>query len=241
MTRVALITGGSMGLGAAVVERLVRDRIKVVSCARHITGSRRCDVGNPYEVQRLVQDVLEDYGRLDVLVCCAGIYGPIGRLEDADWLDWVQTIQINLLGTVQCCRAVIPIMRRQGYGKIVTLSGGGNRPLVHTTAYNASKAAVVRFTEALAVELAGSGVDVNAVAPGALDTRMSQGVQPADPRAAMARAVDLIAWLASDASDGVSGRLFSAVWDDWATIPTDVNLSQDDYRMRRVVPTHVEV
>lgn len=176
------------------------------------------------------------FGRIDVLVCNAAIYGPVTPLDETDWYEWVDAIQINLMGTVLCCRSVLPIMRKQGYGKIITLSGGGVRPQKNCTAYNASKAAVVRFTEALATDLEGTGIDVNAVAPGVLDTRMRlRAALPDDPAANMRKAVDLIAWLASSASDGISGRLFSAQWDDWESVPKRV-LTDDLYRMRRVVP-----
>jgi 3-oxoacyl-[acyl-carrier protein] reductase len=125
-------------------------------------------------------------------------------------------------------------MRAQGYGKIINISGAGARPQTECTAYNASKAGLLRFTEALAVDLEGAGIDVNAVAPGTLDTRMRlRSALPDDPAANMRKAVDLIAWLASSASDGITGRLFSAVWDDWEHLG---DLGKDDYRMRRVVP-----
>ncbi len=241
MSKVALVTGGSMGLGLAVVERFARDGMEVVTGARHEwiapygVASTTVDVSDAADVELFVDSVAAMCGRIDVLVCNAAIYGPIGRLEDNDWDEWVRTYDINVLGTVLCCREVLPIMRAQGYGKIITLSGGGARPQMGCTAYNASKAAVVRFTEALAVELQGSGIDVNAVAPGVLDTRMRiRSPMPEDPAANMQRAVDLIAWLASSDSDGVTGRLFSAVWDDWRNLSS---IGKDDYRMRREVPT----
>ncbi len=236
MRQVALVTGGSMGLGQAVANRFAETGMEVITCARKGPVTMQCDVSQPEDVECLVRNTEKACGRIDVLVCNAAVYGPIGRLEDNDWDEWVDAISINLLGTVLCCRAVLPIMRRQGYGKIITLSGGGAWPRPQTTAYNTSKAGLIRFTESLAVELEGSGIDVNAVAPGVLDTRMRiHAALPEDPLDAMNRAVDLIAWLASSDSNGVTGRLFSSVWDDWRKIATGC-LSRDDYRMRRVVP-----
>ena len=238
--QVAIVTGASMGLGLAVAQDFSKRGYRVVTCARsevEVTWDWHLvlDVSDESHVRRLVNHTEEKFDRIDVLVCNAAVYGPIGRLEDIDADAWAETIAINLFGTMYCCREVLPIMREQGYGKIVTLSGGGAKPKPECTAYNASKAAVVRFTEALAVELEGSGIDINAVAPGVLDTRMRISSEPPeDPERAMEKAVELIAWLASPASDGISGRLFSAVWDDWWL---GINgLTPDDYRMRRVVP-----
>ena len=103
----------------------------------------------------------------------AGVYGPKGPIEEIDWSEWVQAIQINLFGTVLMCRTIIPHFRSRGYGKIINLSGGGaTNALPRLSAYAASKAAVVRMTDTLAEELKDANVDVNAIAPGALNTRL---------------------------------------------------------------------
>ena len=122
------------------------------------------------------------FDRIDILVNNAGIYGPIGPTHEIDWDAWVDAININLLGLVYACRAVTPIMIRQKSGKIINLSGGGaTNPLPRMTSYAASKAAVVRFTESLALDLKPHGIDVNAIAPGALDTRLLDQVLDAGP------------------------------------------------------------
>jgi NAD(P)-dependent dehydrogenase (short-subunit alcohol dehydrogenase family) len=96
------------------------------------------------------------------------VYGPKGAIEDVDWAEWVQALNVNLLGTILCCRSVLPHFRVQRRGKIVLLSGGGaTKPMPFLSAYAASKAAVVRFGETLAGEVRGAGIDVNSVAPGA--------------------------------------------------------------------------
>jgi 3-oxoacyl-[acyl-carrier protein] reductase len=149
--------------------------------------------------------------------------------------EWLKAMKINLYGPMLCARAVLPMMRARGYGKIINVSGAGVSPEPECTAYNASKAGLLRFTEALAVDLAGTGIDVNSVAPGTLDTRMRlRSLMTLNPEKAMRQAVEYIAWLASAASDGISGRLFSAVWDDVGNLPQP--LDHDDFKMRRVVP-----
>jgi len=230
---VALVTGGSMGLGAAVANHLAQTHT-VITCSRHGDTTYQCDVGLHCDVDDMVDNIIEINGRIDVLVNNAAIYGPVGQIDEINWLEWLEAIRINLIGAVICCRAVLPIMRKQGHGKIINVSGAGVRPHPECTAYNTSKAGLLRFTEALAIDLADTGIDVNAVAPGTLNTRMRlRAALPDDPDAAMQRAVDLIAILASSRSDGISGRLFSAVWDDWEHLG---ELGKDDYRMRRVVP-----
>jgi len=274
---VAIVTGASRGLGEAIARRLVADGAHVVLTARDAAPlatvgedllMRRpspdqqviwmpVDVSQPAAVQAMVGAVDTRFGRIDVLVCNAGVYGPKGPVEDVDWSEWMRAVEINLFGTVLCCRAVVPVMRRGGSGRIITLSGGGaTQPLPRLSAYAASKAAVVRFTETLAEEVKDAGITVNAVAPGALNTRLLDEVLDAGParvgEAFFARAVqqkadggtplelgvDLVAFLASSASGAITGRLLSAVWDDWRTLPDQGErlTSSDVFTLRRIVP-----
>jgi NAD(P)-dependent dehydrogenase (short-subunit alcohol dehydrogenase family) len=276
--RVALVTGASRGLGKAVAATLARHGAHLALAARDGDALHRVveelapgrgetnrqvvavptDVSRPSEVEQMVECAVQLTGRLDVLVCNAGVYGPLGPLEELDWDAWAHAIEINLFGTVLSCRSAVPYMRRQGYGKIITLSGGGaTRPLPRFSAYAASKTAVVRFTETLAEELRGTGIDVNSVAPGALNTRLLDDVLAAGPDRVgeefFARArrqqqdggtplehgAELIAFLASSASDGISGRLLSAVWDDWRALPDQrQRLERSDvYTLRRIIPS----
>lgn len=223
-----------MGLGLAVAEHFRQTGYNVVTCARSGATTYHCDVSNIYMVRKLFEAITETYGRLDVLVNNAAVYGPVAQIDDTNPHDWRQALSINLLGPFLCAREALPLMRKQGRGKIINISGAGERPQVECTVYNASKAGLIRFTEALARDLEGTGIDVNALAPGVLDTRMRlRSKMPDDPDGAMRKAVCAIDWLASSASDGISGRLFSAVWDDYEHLG---ELGPDDYRLRRVVP-----
>jgi 3-oxoacyl-[acyl-carrier protein] reductase len=192
-----------------------------------------------------------------ILVNNAGVYGPFGLIEDNDWSEWVKAIEINLFGTILMCRAFLPHMRASSYGKIINLSGGGaTAPLPRISSYAASKAAVVRFTETLAEETRGAGIDVNAIAPGALNTRLMDDLIAAGPEKVgqsffdkmtktrdtggtpLDKGAELTVFLASVASDGITGRLLSAVWDDWANLPEkkDELVSGDIYTLRRITP-----
>jgi 3-oxoacyl-[acyl-carrier protein] reductase len=196
-------------------------------------------------------------GGLDILVCNAGVYGPKGPLEAIDWAEWQLAIAINLLGTVYSCRAVIPSFKKQGFGTIILLSGGGaTKPMPYLSAYAASKAAVVRFGETLAEELRDSNIAVNSIAPGALNTRLLAEVLEAGPERVgpafyeqslrqsreggtpLELGAALCVFLASNDGTGLTGKLISAVWDPWHSIGEHVDdlRESDIYTLRRIVP-----
>ena len=274
--RHAIITGASQGLGRAMADAYVAAGASVCLCARDGAmletaraelqsqardGQRiiavQADVAKVDDVQRLVQTALDAFGELQVLVNNAGIYGPMGAIEDVDWAAWVRAIEINVLGSVLCCRAVMPHFKARRYGKIVQLSGGGaTQPMANITAYAASKAAIVRFAESLALEGKDFGIDVNSIAPGALKTRLLDELLAQDPATVgqafydrMAKLKDagatpldvgasLAVYLGASESDGISGRLLSAQWDPWQTLQEhseDLRRS-DVYTLRRIVP-----
>ena len=274
--RTAIITGASQGLGRAIAERFVAAGASVLLVARNENQLRsaaadvaktarsdqrvemlRGDVADDASCRAIAARAMETFGHVTALVNNAGVYGPMGRIEDVDWSAWVAAMQVNLFGTVQMCRHVIPHMRSRGYGKIVNLSGGGaTAPLPMISAYAASKAAVVRLTETFAEELKDARVDVNAIAPGALNTRLLDEVLAAGPErvgkqfydrslrqrdeggAPLAKGAELATFLASAESDGITGRLLSALWDDWAALPARrEGLAKGDiYTLRRIVP-----
>jgi NAD(P)-dependent dehydrogenase (short-subunit alcohol dehydrogenase family) len=274
--RTALITGGSQGLGLAIARAFVEAGAGVMICARdgellekaraelaalassdQTVVARAADVSQPEEVDELVLAALEAFPQLHILVNNAGVYGPMGLVEDVDWMAWVRAIEINVFGSILMCRAVLPHFKAHRYGKIIQLSGGGaTNPLPRLSAYAASKAAIVRFAESLALEVKGGGIDVNAIAPGALNTRMMDELIAAGPEVVgqafferMKRIADeggtpladgagLAVFLASAASDGITAKLLSAVWDPWPRLPDHrADLDRTDiYTLRRVTP-----
>jgi 3-oxoacyl-[acyl-carrier protein] reductase len=195
------------------------------------------DVSNRPDLQGMVAATLERFGRIDVLINAAGVYGPIGPFARVNLDQWTAAIEINLMGTVFAIHAVLPYMLVQRKGVILNFSGGGAvQPLPRFSAYGTSKAAVVRLTETLAEEVKESGVRINAIAPGAVDTRLLDQVLVAGESAGATfyakaleqkenggtppeRAAELAVFLASPLGQGVTGRLISAVWDDWKSLP----------------------
>lgn len=275
--RTALITGASQGLGLEIARSYLRAGAKgVCICGRDAATLERAagelrelatggqlvlaevaDVSLPQDVDRLVTAALDGLGELTILVNNAGVYGPKGPIDQVDWQDWVRAIEINLFGSVLPARALVAHFTERGYGKIVQLSGGGaTGPLPGISAYAASKAAIVRFAETLALELRDRHVDVNAIAPGALNTRMLEEILVAGPtpvgqsfyaRAVeqrrsggvpLARGAELAVFLGSAASDGITGKLLSAIWDPWRELPAHrADLDTDVYTLRRIVPS----
>ncbi len=272
----ALITGANQGLGLAIAEAFVDEGADIFIGARNqilleqkalrlrekaVPGQQintfKLDVADRVSVDAFMSRVNQAWGALDILVNNAGVYGPKGFIEEVNWKEWVEAIQINLMGTVYMCRVCLPLLRKSPRGKIINLSGGGaTSPQPGISAYGASKAGVVRFTETLAEELRESGVDVNIVAPGALNTRLLDEVLEAGPEKVdkkfyekaveqkkrggtpLSKGADLCVYLASEKSDGITGKLISAVWDPWETLQEhkgDLD-KKDVYTLRRIVP-----
>jgi len=266
--RNAIITGASQGLGLEIARAFVRQGAHIALCARDAVAldaaaselraavAEAADVGSEDDVRRFVSRAVEKLGSIDILVNNAGVYGAMGTIDEIDWAEWTRTIEINLFGSVLMCRHVVPHMRARRYGKIIQLSGGGaTGPLPRLSAYAASKAAVVRFAETLAEEVREHGIDVNSMAPGALNTRLLDEVLAAGPErvgaafydrarkqktdggAGLARGAALAVFLASAASDGITGKLLSAIWDPWEELPSHaVDLAGDVYTLRRITP-----
>jgi 3-oxoacyl-[acyl-carrier protein] reductase len=194
--RVALVTGGSRGIGRACVEALARAGARVAfSYHRHPAAARdvalavaagggtalvlRADVGRAPDARALVATTLRRLGRVDILVNNAGIWEPPGgrRLERMSAAQWRRTMRVNLDGAFHCTRAVIPAMKRRRWGRIVFVSStAGQRGEDLHADYAASKGALISLTKSLAVELGPHGILVNAVAPWWVYTDMSRGV-----------------------------------------------------------------
>jgi len=272
-----MITGASGSLGTAISKAFWKSGASLLLTGRNRAALERlqselivspgvkqwvktfpANLNEASEIDRLITEFAAECEGVAVLVNNAAAQGPIGNLWKTDVKLWEQTLHLNLTVPFRLCAGIIPFMLKSHYGKIINISGGGatsSRP--RFSAYAASKAALVRLTETLADETKGLGIHVNAIAPGIMNTRMTEEVLQSGPELAglmefqkakaqqaasdtttPRKAADLSVFLASAESDGITGRLISAVWDPWRELrkrwveiePTDI------YTLRRITP-----
>jgi 3-oxoacyl-[acyl-carrier protein] reductase len=272
-----IISGGSQGLGKEIAKQFLlqgagvaicaRDNDKLLSAEQELLqyAKRRqnlfavnADISVNDEARAFVNSSDLNLAGIDILVNNAGVHGAKNRIDDVDFniKEWQTAINVNLFGTLYVCRAAVPHLKKSQRGKIINLSGGGaTSPMPGMSAYAASKAALVRFTETIAIELAPYDIDVNAVAPGAMNTRLLDDVldnakgkvadeyyvkalkQKKEGGAPLAKAAALCLYLASEQSNGITGKLISAIWDDWENFHSNLKIMNSDvYTLRRVVP-----
>jgi NAD(P)-dependent dehydrogenase (short-subunit alcohol dehydrogenase family) len=264
-----LITGSSSGIGHALSQHLLGQGHHVWGLARSDQSaaglaapgrfrSSRADVSDWTQVLAVAQAVGQEWSCLDGLVLCAGIQGEISPALSANPERWSQTVRANLDGTYFPLRAFHPLLQRSPRrAKVVCFSGGGGtKARVNFSAYGVAKTGILRLVETVAAEAKDAPLDINAIAPGAINTRLTDEVialgptvvgqaeydtavkQKASGSNALEKTIDLVDWLLSPASDGVSGRLLAAVWDPWAGLGrhTAALAKSDVYTLRRILP-----
>ncbi len=264
-----LLTGSSTGIGRALAQRLLSEGHGVWGFARsaqeelaaHYPNTfrySRCDLSSWPQVRKSFDEVTESWIQADALVCCAGVQGEISRALACDPEAWSATVRANLDGTLYALRASSSLLAKAPRrAKIVCFSGGGaTKARPRFSAYGAAKTAIVRLVETIAEEEKDSPLDINAIAPGAIHTRLTDEVlalgqeragqaeyqaalrQKTTGEAPLAKALDCVCWLLSPASDGISGRLISAPWDALETLQTqrEVIARSELYTLRRVTP-----
>jgi len=211
----------------------------------------RVDVREPEELAHAVERMRTTFGGLDILICAAGVQGPIGPFLGSKAKDWNETVEINLIGAANSCRAALPPMIEKRSGKIILISGGGAasaRP--YFTAYASSKTALVRFGENLAAEVSDHNVQVNLIAPGAVYSTMTDEILRAGEDRAGRKEIEdaervrvtggvgaekqiaLALFLASERSNHISGKLIH-VNDDWKRFEQE-NMKPELFTLRRV-------
>jgi 3-oxoacyl-[acyl-carrier protein] reductase len=233
--RRAVVTGGAQGIGRATVERFLdsgaivslwdMDADELKKAGAELEGRGRIhtavvDVGNVTQVESATTATVAALGGIDILVANAGIAGPNHKLWEYPVEDWRRVIDINLLGVYYCCRAVVPVMLRQKYGRIVNISSvAGKEGNPNASAYSASKAGVIAITKSLGKELATENIAVNCVTPAAARTRIFDQMTPAFidfmlskiPRGRFVTPEEvaaLIAWIASEDNSFTTGAVF---------------------------------
>ena len=259
-----LITGGSLGIGLAIAKKCAKEGAKIIIASRNINDLNAAldnlrnisnldhqvyamDVSDINAVEEFSSWTKNQFGYIDGLVNCAGVYGPIGKSTIVDLLEFKQTIEINFLGAVYMCSKFAPLIKSDTNSKIINISGGGAAsPFPNYSAYATSKVALVRFTENLSLELRDERFDINCVAPGFVATRIHNKTLEAGQNLAgekfyrgtveqiekggvpPEKAADLVSYLLSSGSDGITGKFLSAPWDPWKNMEFQDLLRSDD-------------
>lgn len=266
------ITGTSSGIGRGLALRFCEAGHEVWGVARRDQSgfvnersrhgqkfrASRADITRWEELAAWRDEIAASWGQLDALICGAGMQGPLGPAMSFDAQAWVQSIHTNLNGTFQTLLATHELLKKaERRAKIVCFSGGGSTaPRPFFTPYAVAKAGVVRMVENLAHEWITLPIDINAIAPGAVNTAMTEEVLAAGPAVVgeieyrktleqketggtpLEKVFAAVDFLVSVGSDGISGRLISGLWDPFRAFPERRQQIQasDVYTLRRIVP-----
>lgn len=256
-----IITGGSKGIGFVVAQKCAEEGAHLILISRHTNDLEKAikkipkngqdhkyyclDVSNLEKVKKIAKIIEKDLSSIDGLVNCAGVYGPIGTVDEIDPVEFTKAININLLGTFYMCHYFIPLLKKAKRGKIVNYSGGGAAgPFPNYSAYAVGKTGIVRLTENISIEFINDNIDINAVAPGFVITRLHEETINAGKKAGEGflkktkeqieeggippdLAAKLTVFLLSPDSDGITGKFLSAPWDPWGDSNFQTRLKDD--------------
>ena len=230
--RRAVVTGGSSGIGFAVARRFAEsgatvslwdvDERGLARATERLPAALACrvDITKEDAVTHATAQTTQELGGIDILVNSAGIAGQQQKLWELSLAEWQRVINVNLTGTFLCCKAIVPVMQRTDYGRIVNLSStAGKDGNATVSAYGASKAAVMALTKSLGKELATSGIRVNCVTPAIIETELMASMTPERIKTAVSRipmgragkpeeVAAMIAWLASEECSFSTGATF---------------------------------
>ncbi len=268
-----LITGGSLGIGFATARTCLEKGGRVLICARGKTDIEQAvatlkdegytsilgkvaDVTKIEEIEAALGELEQQFGPLTSVIHSAGVYGPIGKMTTVSPEEWWNGVHVNLFGSFLVARQSCLRMQKNGGGRLVLLSGGGaSGPFPNYTSYASSKAAIVRFTETIAEEMAPYQIEVNCLGPGFVLTRLHQQTLNAPALAGSAFVektkaefqkggvppevgASAAAFLISDAAKGITGKFISAPYDSWESFPEKLKELQgsDLFTLRRILP-----
>ena len=269
--QVVLVVGGSRGIGRSIAQHCAREGYRTVVSARSVTELEEvaeavkgesgktvscfpCDVTDDAQVRSLVERTETEVGPIYGLVCSAGAYGAIGPFDETPFSDWIEGFELNVFGTARSIHAVAPLMKQRQAGRIILLAGGGQGAMQRFSSYVTSKGAIWRLTETLGAELAPFQIYLNAIAPGAVNTRFLDEIlrlgpevvgqeqyersldQSAKGGAPPEKTAELVLYLLSDKGRNLYGKTISANYDRYWEIADARALSDSEvFTMRRVV------
>ena len=270
-----VITGATGGFGSALAFKYFQEGANLLLIGRSINKLNslknklikgkiseqfiftiKLDFSNPNLIKKVINKKLNKITKIDILINCAAIQGPIGKSWDNNFKQWQKTFNINFYSTMILTNTILPFMLKYKTGTIINISGGGStssRP--DFSSYAISKTAIVRYTEILADELSSTKIKINSIAPGIMATNMLKNVIKSKKYISnineciaaqkvlshgdnMSKAIDLCIFLSSKESNGINGKLISANWDPWHLLKSNKHtISKSDiYTLRRILP-----
>jgi NAD(P)-dependent dehydrogenase (short-subunit alcohol dehydrogenase family) len=254
-----LISGASSGIGLFLSQQLTGEQIWGISrrpVPPTVMRHSKCDVTDWLQVEALAAEVRQEWNKVDAVIHCAGTQGEIGPAMEADPVRWVETVQQNIAGAYFLLRSIFPLLAptTENRPRVILFSGGGaSQPRPNFSAYGCAKTGLVRLTEQLAIEWGSSGPAINIVAPGAINTAMTEEVARLGPdKVGLAeferaqkqlaaggddpvRLLTLIRFLLSPAAELVTGRFLSAQWDSVEDVlAASQSSDKERFTLRRV-------
>lgn len=242
--KIIILVGHTGTIGNVVYEYLKEQGAIVYGASK----SNGFDITNLRGMSELKDKVMLAENKIDAVIFCSGIYGPIGKLEEVDPRQWIFTHDVNFFGPVWFTGIIIPIMKKQGFGKLIYLGGGGFEEFPNFSAYTSSKAALIKFAETIAAELKDSNIQVNVISPGLINSDMQNAVLNAGEKAGkfyetLKKAIEtgnvanpeytaeLIEYLLDSE---ITGKVLSAVYDEWCSFEPEYINNTDWLTVKRL-------